>query len=139
MRLSSFTIASLQAFFLVEGVTAFVHTAFQGCRGGFTGASFQACDSRVCGSTCLSMVDLVAEPEGGEELSQLKTVTGMRMKNMGAVEGVTGKSGGQGFNFWMTATAPGVLVKEYRTKITKDASKNANFPGFRKVRRAPRG
>jgi len=81
----------------------------------------------------LHMVELHAEPEGGEEMAQLKKVTGMRMKNMGPVQGVTGKSGGQAYNFWMTAIAPGELVKEIRSKITKDASKNANFPGFRKV------
>jgi len=80
----------------------------------------------------LHMVELHAEPEGGEEMAQLKKVTGMRMKNMGPVQGVTGKSGGQAYNFWMTAIAPGELVKEIRSKITKDASKNANFPGFRK-------
>ena len=37
------------------------------------------------------------------------------------------------YQFWMTAEVDGALIKELRTQILKDASRKANFPGFRKV------
>lgn len=49
------------------------------------------------------------------------------MKNLGPAdeEGV--------YNFWLTATADGEKVKKLRVQTEKEASRNANFPGFRKV------
>ena len=78
-------------------------------------------------------VELEPEPEGGEEVKQIDTMTGSRMKNMGPEDGVKSENGSQVYSFWMTAEADGTLIKEIRTKVQKDASKKANFPGFRKV------
>jgi len=83
--------------------------------------------------SALFAAELVAEPEDGEELTPLKTMEGARMKNMGVCEGVEGKDGPV-YNFWLTAQANGKLISEFRAQIMKDASKKANFPGFRKVR-----
>lgn len=77
-------------------------------------------------------VELVPEPEGGDELTAAKTMTGSRMKNMGETEGVKDDNGTV-YKFWLTATAEGPLIKQLNTQILKDASKKANFPGFRKV------
>ena len=77
----------------------------------------------------LYAAELVAEPEGGEELTKISSsLPGSRMKNLGVEdeEGV--------FKFWLSATADGGMVKKFRLQTEKDASKKANFPGFRKVR-----
>jgi len=77
-------------------------------------------------------VALVPEPEGGEEMTAAKAVPDCRLKKMEALPSV--KSGhGDVYRFWMTAVADGNLIKETRTKLLKEASKKANFPGFRKV------
>lgn len=70
---------------------------------------------------------LVAEPDGGTELEQTQmSVDGARMKEMGPVET------GDAYHFWMSAQAEADLVSSIRTQVLKDASKKANFPGFRK-------
>jgi hypothetical protein len=75
---------------------------------------------------------LEPEPEGGKELSPLKTLPNCRMKE---ISGSTAAGlPADGFQFWMTAEADGKLVKEIRTQVLKEAAKKANFPGFRKVR-----
>ena len=81
----------------------------------------------------LNAVELVPEPEGGDEITSLKTMEGSRMKNMGEAEGAKDDDGTV-YKFWLKATAKGSLVKELNTKVLKDAAKKANFPGFRKVR-----
>uniref|UniRef100_A0A7S2DYV0 Trigger factor ribosome-binding bacterial domain-containing protein n=1 Tax=Helicotheca tamesis TaxID=374047 RepID=A0A7S2DYV0_9STRA len=83
-------------------------------------------------STMLKAVELHAEPEGGEEMVQIDTMAGSRMKNMGANDEVKGGDGATVYNFWLQAEVDGSLVKELRTQVMKDAAKNANFPGFRK-------
>lgn len=51
---------------------------------------------------------------------------GSRMKNMGAGDG-------EGvYKFWLSAIADGAQVKQLRQATEKEASKKANFPGFRK-------
>lgn len=80
-------------------------------------------------------VELVAEPEGGDEMTSVQTMPGSRMKNMGEVDGVKDE-GGTVYKFWLTAKANGSLIKEFNTQILKDSAKKANFPGFRKVRMA---
>lgn len=80
----------------------------------------------------LFAVELTPEPEGGEELTAVKSMDGSRLKNMGEAEGVSSDDGTV-FKFWLTATAQGPLVKQLNTQVLKDASKQANFPGFRKV------
>ena len=82
----------------------------------------------------LRATELTPEPEGGEELTAIKTLEGSRAKNMGEVEGVKNEDGTV-YNFWITASAEGALIKELNTRVLKDASKNADFPGFRKVSR----
>eukprot|EP00557_Chaetoceros_sp_GSL56_P007723 CAMPEP_0176505194 /NCGR_PEP_ID=MMETSP0200_2-20121128/16358_1 /TAXON_ID=947934 /ORGANISM="Chaetoceros sp., Strain GSL56" /LENGTH=153 /DNA_ID=CAMNT_0017904719 /DNA_START=284 /DNA_END=742 /DNA_ORIENTATION=- len=58
---------------------------------------------------------------------------GSRMKNMGASGDEQQQEGeGQVYTFWLEAEADGKLIKEYRIQVEKDASKKANFPGFRK-------
>mmetsp|Transcript_43639 Transcript_43639/g.105252 ORF Transcript_43639/g.105252 Transcript_43639/m.105252 type:complete len:218 (-) Transcript_43639:48-701(-) len=76
-------------------------------------------------------VELEPEPEGGDEITAVKTMAGSRMKNMGEVDGVTDEDGTV-YKFWLSATAEGPLIKDLNTQILKDASKKANFPGFRK-------
>lgn len=84
-------------------------------------------------TTASRMVALVAEPDGGEELIPIMAVeVGARMKNMGVSDEVNGKDG-PAYNFWMTANVSGKLIAELRAQISKEASKKANFPGFRKV------
>lgn len=46
---------------------------------------------------------------------------------MGAVDGEDGVH-----SFWLTAVADGAKIKELRQQTEKEASKKANFPGFRK-------
>lgn len=46
---------------------------------------------------------------------------------MGPVEGEDGVH-----SFWLRAVADGKKIKELRTQTEKEASKKANFPGFRK-------
>ena len=73
-------------------------------------------------------VELVAEPEGGTELTAVSTsLPGSRMKDMGAVDGEDGVH-----SFWLSAVADGAKIKELRQQTEKEASKKANFPGFRK-------
>jgi hypothetical protein len=81
----------------------------------------------------LNAVELTPEPEGGEDLTALKTLEGCRVKNMGEAASVK-RDDGTVYSFWITATAEGALIKELHTKVLKDASKEAKFPGFRKVR-----
>lgn len=75
--------------------------------------------------------ELVAEPEGGEELQSIDTMADSRMKNMGPNDELKSDDG-EVFTFWMTANADGKMIAEYRKQVEKDASRNANFPGFRK-------
>lgn len=77
-------------------------------------------------------VELMPEPEGGEELTAVKSMEGSRMKKMGVAEKVKSDDGIV-YKFWLQATARGPLIKELNTQVLKDASKKANFPGFRKV------
>lgn len=80
-------------------------------------------------------VELEPEPEGGEEIQAVSTMPGSRMKNMGEAPEVKTKDGGTAYKFWLTAQAGGPLIKEINTRVLKDASKKAEFPGFRKVSR----
>jgi hypothetical protein len=81
-------------------------------------------------SLAAATVQLEPEPAGGIELSSSTSITGCRIKQLD--EPATTASEGA-FKFWMTAQAEGMLIEEIRAKILKDASKKANFPGFRKV------
>lgn len=99
-----------------------------GCNG-FAGISAPVTTTRS--SQLFMAVELKPEPEGGEEITALSTMAGSRMKNMG--ENKSLKNGdGTVYDFWLLSEAEGNLIKEIRTQILKDASKKANFPGFRK-------
>jgi hypothetical protein len=83
-------------------------------------------------SSSLFAVELEAEPEGGEELTPFTSLPSCRMKKMEELKVDTEL--GTPYQFWMEAEVDGTLIKQIRTQILKDASKQANFPGFRKVR-----
>ena len=78
-------------------------------------------------------VELVAEPEGGEELTPLASMPGCRVKKMDELKDVKCDVGAA-YEFWMAAEADGALIKETLSQVRKEASKKANFRGFRKVR-----
>ena len=78
--------------------------------------------------------ELVAEPEGGEELTALSSIDGARMKNMGANDELKSDDGPV-YQFWMKAVAEGKMTDEFRIQILKESKAKANFPGFRKVRK----
>lgn len=83
--------------------------------------------STLISSSRLYAAELKPEPEGGEELTKMSSsMEGSRMKNMGPGDG-------EGvFKFWLSAIADGAQVKQIRQQTEKEASKKANFPGFRK-------
>lgn len=83
----------------------------------------------ITSSSLLRAAELKPEPEGGEELTKISSsLPDSRMKNMGPAE-----DGGEGVcNFWLTAKADGERIAKLRQQTEKEASKNANFPGFRK-------
>jgi hypothetical protein len=84
-----------------------------------------------------AIVALEPEPPGGIELQPIGTTVAenSRVKQLDDVVELTQPSsnGKPTFSFWMTAAADGKLVQGIRQTILKDASKKANFPGFRKV------
>ena len=93
----------------------------------------QQCMMATSTTTLQAAVALEPEPEGGKELTAITSMPGCRVKEM---KELSVKSNlGTPYQFWMTAEVDGTLIKEIRTQILKDASKKANFPGFRKVRR----
>mmetsp|Transcript_38111 Transcript_38111/g.53696 ORF Transcript_38111/g.53696 Transcript_38111/m.53696 type:complete len:228 (+) Transcript_38111:117-800(+) len=75
--------------------------------------------------------ELVAEPEGGDELVAKSTMEDTRMKKMGVVEGKKSENGVV-CDFWLSTIVNGKLIKELKMNVLKDAKKKANFPGFRK-------
>jgi len=93
----------------------------------------------VASSALRAAGELVAEPEGGEEISPVKTMAGSRMKNMGEAEGLSGvrseedaETQGTINKYWLTAKVEGSLVREIHQTVLKESAKKANFPGFRK-------
>ncbi len=76
--------------------------------------------------------DMVPEAEGGEEMTPNSSLPSCRMKKMEARPDIRSDIGPVS-KFWLTAEADGTMIKEYRKQLLKDASKKANFPGFRKV------
>lgn len=79
--------------------------------------------------THLRAVELKPEPEGGDELQRVtSSLPGSRLKNLGPdIEGEEGV-----YKFWLTAKADGKEIKRLRDQTEREASKKANFPGFRK-------
>ena len=93
-------------------------------------SSIQSINTHITISkTLLHAAELKPEPEGGEELTKISTsLPNSRMKNLGAEDEE------DVYKFWLSATADGELVRKNRLQTEKEASKKANFPGFRKVR-----
>lgn len=85
-----------------------------------------------CTRTLLRAVELKPEPDFGDELKRVTLTSsllpGSRLKNLGPDNDV-----GEGiYKFWLFAKADGKEVKRLRDQTEKEASKKANFPGFRK-------
>ena len=84
-----------------------------------------------CARTLLCAVELKPEPTGGDELKRVTLTSsllpGSRLKNLGPDDE------GEGiYKFWLSAKADGKEIKRLRDQTEKEASKKANFPGFRK-------
>lgn len=75
--------------------------------------------------------DVKPEPDGGEELTAIKTLEGSRMKKM-SESTVMSENGSQVYEFWLSAKVEGELVKSLHSEVLKESAKKANFPGFRK-------
>ena len=99
----------------------------------FVVAPVVSSSSRKVTSSPLAAVPLEPEPQGGEEIVTKNTVPGCRIKKMAAAPELKSDDGDV-YEFWLTATAEAAMIQEIRTTVLKDASKKANFPGFRKVR-----
>ena len=111
--------------------TVFVALALSTCSA--FSPTHQAFSARTTfSSSQLMAYELKPEPEGGEEIESIDTMNGSRMKNMGLAEGIKDEDGEDAFTYWLSAEADGKMIKEFRVQVEKDASKNANFPGFRK-------
>jgi hypothetical protein len=83
-------------------------------------------------------VELIPEPEGGKELVASSTIADTRMKDMGEFDGeLEEEADGTVHSFWLSSVANGELIKKTRTQLSKEAARNADFPGFRKVRVLP--
>lgn len=67
-------------------------------------------------------VDLVPEPEGGQELIPTNTMDGTRMKLMGEADGLTSNDGTV-YKFWMRTIAQGELIKQFKIDILKESKK----------------
>lgn len=82
-----------------------------------------------------ALVELVPEPEGGEEIIALSTMSkNTKVKKMGDATSVKLKEGeGPAYQFWLTTEAEAALIQSIYNRVLKDAGKKANFPGFRKV------
>jgi hypothetical protein len=112
--------------------------------------------SSMSSSHAVAAVALEPEPPGGIELQPIGTTVtaNSRVKQLtilddrpdddvvgGGVPSASKKKNNNNerrpiapaFSFWMTTSADGKLIQEIRQTILKDASKKANFPGFRKV------
>jgi len=91
-------------------------------------------------------IELVTEPEGGDEVTRLVPLSDdvqnsddfvIRLKDLGAVDesdeayDLKDSLGAPVHNFWLTALAEGAAIQKTRNIVVRDASKKANFPGFR--------
>lgn len=79
----------------------------------------------------MAQVDLIPEPEGGQELIPNNSMDGTRVKVMGKADGLSSDDGTV-YRFWMRTIAQGELIKKFKIDILKESKKKANFPGFRK-------
>jgi len=124
-------------FSLLDPVTAFVVTSSS--LSSSSSSSSSLLTSRLHAEAKATTVELKPEPEGGKEITSVKTMTGSRMKDMGEATGLTGvRNKGEEdanetvYKFWLKARVEGPLIKELHSTVLKDSAKKANFPGFRK-------
>jgi hypothetical protein len=79
----------------------------------------------------LLCAELKPEPTGGDELKRVTLTSsllpGSRLKNLGPDD-----EGDGIYKFWLSAKADGKEITRLRDQTEKEASKKANFPGFRK-------
>lgn len=113
-------------------------------KGGFGGNDEDEDDTTPTGEKKIMDLELVAEPEGGEEIAPLtaggaeKAGYAIRLKDMGPVGEddeayyLNEELGRMVHNFWLTAVADGNEIEKTRTMVLKQSAKNADFPGFRK-------
>ena len=84
-----------------------------------------------CTRTLLCAIELKPEPDFGDELKRVTLTSslppGSRLKNLGPDD-----EGDGIYKFWLSAKADGKEIKRLRDQTEKEASKKANFPGFRK-------
>jgi hypothetical protein len=123
------------AFSFIDPVTAFVVTSSSSSSSASSSSSLLT--SRLYAEAAAKTVELKPEPDNGEELTSVKTMTGSRMKDMGEATGLTGVRTDEDadqtvYKFWLKARVEGPLIKEIHTTVLKDSAKKANFPGFRK-------
>jgi len=78
----------------------------------------------------VTAVTLKPEPQIGADILPVDSLPNTRVKNLGPKD--IKNDQGQVYQFWLTTEAQGSLISELRQQVVKDASKRANFPGFRK-------
>jgi hypothetical protein len=74
------------------------------------------------GALSMAQVDLIPEPEGGQELIPTNTMDGTRMKLMGEADGLTSNDGTV-YKFWMRTVAQGELIQKFKIDILKESKK----------------
>eukprot|EP00542_Grammatophora_oceanica_P016671 CAMPEP_0194033000 /NCGR_PEP_ID=MMETSP0009_2-20130614/5821_1 /TAXON_ID=210454 /ORGANISM="Grammatophora oceanica, Strain CCMP 410" /LENGTH=215 /DNA_ID=CAMNT_0038673599 /DNA_START=1 /DNA_END=648 /DNA_ORIENTATION=+ len=77
--------------------------------------------------------EVVAEPDGGEEVDCVSTMDNTKVKQMSPSEGnIKGEGGEEAFKFWISTVVESSLILSLKKETMKGAKKKANFPGFRK-------
>ena len=76
----------------------------------------------VHGALFMAQVDLIPEPEGGQELIPTNTMDGTRMKLIGEADGITSNDGTV-YKFWLRTVAQGELIKQFKIDILKESKK----------------
>jgi len=114
-------------------------------KGGFTKAEDVEIDSKGKVRPVLD-IELKPEPETGTDVAVLASIGAdnvrsdgfvVRLKDLGEVDSddeaydLEEEIGAKAHNFWLSAIAEGEEIQKFRMALEKDATKNANFPGFR--------
>ena len=70
----------------------------------------------------MAQVELIPEPEGGQELIPSSTIEGTRVKLMGEADRLSSDDGTV-YKFWMRTIAQGELIKKFKIDILKESKK----------------
>ena len=70
----------------------------------------------------MAQVELIPEPEGGQELIPLNTMDGTRFKLVDKVDSLTSDDGTV-YKFWMQTVAKGELIQQFKMDILKESKK----------------